>query len=316
MIDRRGLLALMVNSGACLVLPAQSKPEKGFPPREYQGKLATGETFGLQVAPTTSGRIAVHAYSGGLPGMGCDGLWEQILKGKVLNGEGEVLGDGGGWSIKGHPGELSGTTHRGVAFTAKPVERPNPALGAKPPTGARVLFDGTQTQAWKNAKVDGDGFLQVGAETVDKFRDFSLHIEFRLPFLPDKQGQNRANSGVYLQQRYEIQILDSFALPGKKNECGSIYEFRPPDVNACLPPGVWQCYDIEFRAARFDGTTKVKPTWIKVIHNGIIVQNGIEMPKQTGYGRKEGPEPGPIHLQNHGSPVVFRNIWILERNTA
>ncbi len=288
-------------------------PKGVFPPSEYSCTFARGNPFGLQITPTGPFRVAVHAYSGGLPGLGFDRMWEQNLKGKWEEGNFTFSADGGGWNILGNPASIRGTNHKGEAFKGVTALPRNPeSLGMKPPMGAKVLYDGTGLGQWKKAKKNPEGFLAVGCETVGTFQDFLLHIEFRLPMVPDKRGQDRANSGVYLQNRYEIQILDSFALEGSKNECGSIYEYRPPEMNACLPPNQWQVFDIEFRAALFEAGNKVKNALISVKQNDILVHDKIELPKQTGYGRKEGPEPGPIQLQNHGSPVVFRNIWILE----
>jgi len=294
--------------------PVFSQPgaPEAFPSREYAGTFSTGEKFGVQIGPAQPGRIVAHFYSGGLPGMGANGQWQKVLKGKEIDRRHNILGEEEGWKLEGGVDLVKGKNPKGEAFEATPVVRANPGLGTKPPKGARILFDGGDVKEWKHPRMTAEGFLKAGTETVAEFRDFQLHIEFRLPLMPTKKGQDRANSGVYLQNRYEIQVLDSFALAGSKNECGSIYEYRAPSINACLPPEVWQSYDLEFRAAQFENGKKTKPAWIKVVHNGIVVQDGIEIPKQTGYGWKEGPEPGPIHLQDHGSAVVYRNIWIIE----
>ncbi len=290
-------------------------PKGIFPPSEYLAHLEGGKPFGLQITPSGPFRVSIHAYSGGLPGLGHDKLWEQTLKGKWNDGNLAFVGDGGGWTIQGNLETIRGINHKRETFEGVSVIPRNPkSLGKNPPKGAKVLFDGTNLSHFKQAKKNQEGYLAVGCETVDSFQDFLLHIEFRLPLLPEKRGQDRANSGVYIQNRYEIQILDSFALEGSKNECGSIYEYRPPEMNACLPPNQWQAFDIDFRAARFEGGKKIKNALISVKHNDILVHDKIELPKQTGYGRKEGPNPGPILLQNHGSPVVFRNFWILENH--
>ncbi|MHC4086050.1 MAG: 3-keto-disaccharide hydrolase, partial [Planctomycetota bacterium] len=152
--------------------------------------------------------------------------------------------------------------------------------------------------------------------TKRDFKDFKLHIEFKLPKLPPNvKGQGRGNSGVYIQRRYEIQILDSYGQPPRKNEGGSIYKFKAPDTNACKKPGEWQSYDIKFRAARFEGegenAKKVKDARITLLHNGVLVHDDVDVPNKTGAGQKEGPEPGPILLQDHGNEVWFRNIRIV-----
>jgi hypothetical protein len=141
-----------------------------------------------------------------------------------------------------------------------------------------------------------------------------LHIEFMLPFMPKAQGQARGNSGVYLQGRYEVQVLDSFGLEGKDNECGGIYEVKAPDANMCYPPLVWQTYDIKFTAARFDAAgKKTANARMTVFHNGTKIHDNVEVPKATRAApNAEGPEPGFLHLQDHGCPVRYRNIWILD----
>jgi hypothetical protein len=142
-----------------------------------------------------------------------------------------------------------------------------------------------------------------------------LHIEFLLPYIPKATGQGRGNSGVYLQGRYEVQVLDSFGLSGEHNECGGIYSIRKPDINACYPPLTWQTYDIDFTAAKFDSNgKKTANARIDVRHNGIVVHKDVEIPRiTTAAPSREAPSAGFIHLQNHGNPVRFRNIWIVAK---
>ena len=130
--------------------------------------------------------------------------------------------------------------------------------------------------------------------------------------MPSAAGQGRGNSGVYVQRRYEVQVLDSFGLDGVENECGALYRQKAPDVNMCLPPLSWQTYDIWFTAARFDAEgNKIANARITLLHNGVPVQNDYEITGKTGAGKPEGPEPFPILLQNHGNPVQYRNIWLV-----
>jgi len=155
-----------------------------------------------------------------------------------------------------------------------------------------------------------------GIVTKQNFQDFKLHVEFKIPQLPPNvKGQGRGNSGVYIQRRYEVQILDSYGLEAKYQDCGALYKLKAPDKNACKKPGQWQTYDITFHAARFKGDRenlrKVKYARITVLHNGVIIHNNVELLNKTGAGQQEGPEPGPILLQDHGNKVQFRNIWLL-----
>ena len=157
-----------------------------------------------------------------------------------------------------------------------------------------------------------------GCSSIDTFGDYSIHLEFRLPFMPAARGQARGNSGLYHQGRYETQILDSFGLQGKNNETGGIYEIRDPDTNLCLPPLAWQTYDVDFTAARYsDDGKKIADAKITVRLNGIVVHRDVELPRATRAAPvKEGPEDGPIYLQDHGNPVRFRNIWVKPRDVA
>lgn len=199
---------------------------------------------------------------------------------------------------------------------------------ANPPKDAVVLFDGKDAAAWRME--DGkpfawkiaDGAMEVvpkggGIETKESYRDFRLHVEFWIPkYPPEVTGQKRGNSGVYLQHRYEIQVLDSFGLTPEKGDCGAVYGIKPPDKNACKPPEEWQTYDITFRAARFDADgKKTENARVTVVQNGVTIHDNVEIPDKTGHGRAEGPEPGPLHLQDHGCPVRFRNIWIVPADT-
>jgi len=191
------------------------------------------------------------------------------------------------------------------------------------PKNAVALFDGTDLSYWQR---DGggeigwkvaDGTLQIAPKsgsivTRKPVEDFILHAEFKTPQLPpDVTGQGRGNSGIYIQRRYELQILDSYGLEPQFNDCGSIYRFKAPDCNVCKKPGEWQSYDVRFRAARFEGDKKVENARITVYQNGVLIHDDVEVPNKTGAGRAEGPEPLPILLQDHGNAVTFRNIWIV-----
>ena len=191
----------------------------------------------------------------------------------------------------------------------------SPALAAeadlaKPPKGAIILFDGSDTSKWARAKVTDDSCLMAGAATRDKFQDFILHLEFNM--LPHPEGKRvSGNSGVYLQRRYEIQIINSHGRKPSRGGCGAIYGIKAIDHNVVKPLGEWQSYHITFRAPRWDGDKKIENARISLVFNGVKVHDSVEVPRKTGSGRPESPQQGPIYLQHHGNKVVFRNIWLL-----
>ena len=279
---------------------------------QLQGEY-TGENCGAQVVALGDGKFHLVGWGKGLPGDVPDAEKKQEIDGSLENGA--VQFKNADWDATLKDGEIKGTDKDGTAHTLKKIERKSPTLGAKPPSGAIVLFDGTSADAWKNGKIDKDGNLPCGVLSKQEFGDFSLHIEFRTPFKPAARGQGRGNSGVYLQDRYEVQVLDSFGLKGENNECGGIYTKHKPRVNMCFPPLSWQTYDIDFEAARWDADgKKLKNAVVTVKHNGVLIHDHAEVDDATrAAGRKDGPGPGPIQLQNHGNPVAFRNIWLVEK---
>jgi hypothetical protein len=195
-----------------------------------------------------------------------------------------------------------------------------------PVVGAMVLFDGTGFDHWTDENGGPvkwkmfDGAMEVVPNsdsiiTKQKFGDIRLHVEFSVPRIPaDAKGQYRGNSGIYIQRRYEVQILDSHDKVSTARDCGAIYRFKAPDKNVCKEPEKWQSYDILFKAARFEdegaNAKKVENARITVYQNGVLVHNDVEVPNKTGLGKPEGPEDAPILLQNHDYKVKFRNIWV------
>lgn len=196
----------------------------------------------------------------------------------------------------------------------------------KPPKGAIVLFDGKDFSKW--VKRDGKGEVKWTLKdgtmegvkghgdiiTKEKFDGkFKLHVEFRVPYEPGGSGQDRGNSGVYLQGRYEVQVLDSYGLKSGKNDCGAIYGVAAPSVNACKAPTVWQSYDIEFTAPKVENGKKSEPARMTVTHNGIKIHDNVAVTSDNTTAGLGGniATPGPILLQDHGHPVQFRNVWLL-----
>ncbi len=195
-------------------------------------------------------------------------------------------------------------------------------LGLKPPEGAIVLlaFDESapSLEEWDNDswKALPDGSMQVGKgdiRTRREFGDVKLHVEFMTP-RRSGDGRNQGNSGVYLQDRYEVQVLETFGLDPDPGVCGAIYQVAAPRVNASLPPLAWQTYDITFRAPTFkqDGTVA---SWasITVLHNGVLIHEEVEVRNQTGGGAEGTVKAGPIKLQDHGHVLRFRNIWVVQQ---
>ena len=198
------------------------------------------------------------------------------------------------------------------------------SLNAPAPKDAVVLFDGTSLDGW--VTMDGspaewavaDGTVQVVAGkgeicTKELFTDHYLHIEFQLADMPDATGQGKSNSGVYLQGRYEIQVLDSagWDIPGL-GDCGGVYDQYAPLTNACKPALEWQTFDIIFRAPRCEGKVVKENARVTAFQNGIIIHNNVELPGVTGGPTDTDVQlPGHLRLQDHGHPVSYRNIWAL-----
>ncbi len=276
-------------------------------------RLPGGETryMGLQVVALGGGRFEGVVYQGGLPGAGWDRVHRATVQGETSGDATLLAGDQYSVVIRDSVARLLDSGGSELGQLAK-IHRISPTQGLAPPPGAIVLFDGAPPTALKDASLTPDGLLEVGSTTATPVQDFRLHVEFRTPYMPYALGQRRGNSGVYIQRRYEVQILDSFGLEGKPNECGGLYRQTPPDLNMCLPPLSWQTYDIHFTAARWnDAGEKTHNARITVYHNGVAIHENRELPSKTGAGRPESPQPLPIHFQNHGNPVHFRNMWLV-----
>ncbi|MCA9265958.1 MAG: DUF1080 domain-containing protein [Planctomycetales bacterium] len=303
-----------------VVFTDPEKADKDFDVQgEYLGTVDDGTVVGIQVIALGNHEFETVAYIGGLPGQG----WargEERYRGKghsdgtgvKFEGTGDSAGRGGVWKdgvIEVHD------EYGDILVKAKKVERKSSTLGQAPPAGAIVLFDGSGVDQFEDAKlVDGKYLGATNCYTKQKFGDHQLHIEFRTPYMPTARGQGRGNSGVYLQSRYELQVLDSFGLEGENNECGGIYSISKPNTNLCFPPLSWQTYDIDFTAAKYDDDGKKTANARATIrHNGIVIHDDLELTHGTPGRFAEGPGPEAIFLQNHGNPVVFQNIWVVEK---
>lgn len=291
---------------------------------EYTGEVRSGGRkvrYGIQVIALGEGRYRAVVHRNGLPGEG----WKK--QDRLGSAESEVV-DGvitfretGGTAItqwKDGALVLSDPARPDYGGRLEKVVRKSPTLGARPPKNAKILFDGKDHNDFAADRVTEDGLLMEGVTSRTTFRDCTLHLEFMLPFEPKGRGQDRGNSGCYMQGRYEVQILDSFGLEGRNNEAGGIYEVSDPMVNMCFPPMSWQTYDIEFAAPKFDAAgRKTQNARMSVRFNGVLVQKDVEIPGPTRAAiNKESPEPGPLYLQDHSHPVRFRNIWIVEKKAA
>ena len=302
-------------------LQAQPKPKDTDPDKtdadfscqgEYavDGKVA--DDVAIQVIALGNGEFEAVVYQNGLPGVKSKKETPKRIRGNLDGNLVEFIDGENSYVINGKTGRFLQGEKK---VDAKRVERHSPTLGMKPPKDAQVLFDGSSADLWKNGKVEG-GLLTQGTTSVPTFGSHRVHIEFRIPYQPLDRGQGRGNSGIYVQGRYEIQMLDSFGLEGKQNECGGLYSVKAPSLNMCYPPLTWQTYDIDYTAAKFDDSGKLTDNpRVTVRHNGIMIHDDVELPGErstTAAPSKPGPDAGPVYLQNHGCPVRYRNIWVVE----
>lgn len=332
-------LGLLVGAAAC---STQAQPDRFM--GDWQGSVTVGgqaQPVAVYMIPLGDGRYEARFVAD----FAKRGPYLHRLRGTIRGDQFRFVDD-----LPYEAGLVAGTTADGIVFPAslwsarvegdaaqgaiagkqqgrfelRQTRRISPDLGKAPPPGAVVPFDGKNLDAWqaRNAnqpirwKILPDGVLEVAGGgdlmTKETFGDHRLHLEFRLPYMPRSFGQGRGNSGVYLQGRYEVQVLDSYGLEGADNECGGIYQIARPAVNMCAPPLQWQSYDITFTAPKRDASgKKIANARATIRHNGVVIHDNLELPKTTGgaLNEREG-EPGPLLLQDHGNPVQFRDIWI------
>ncbi|MGB0372371.1 MAG: 3-keto-disaccharide hydrolase [Opitutales bacterium] len=294
--------------------------------------------------PTLVGRVIGHK----------DGLFEvQMMNAferrahydfrQILKPENGVIKyEDKGWTFELKEGSWTGV-RRGKAkggkiidmpFELKKITRVSSTMGRPAPEGADILLPVNNLDAWEHdsGKPATWNLLEGGVmenfprkmgnkaggdvRTKAKYADCEVHIEFKLPYEPANLGQNRGNSGIFIQSLYEVQILDSYGFDADWTECGALYRVSPAKVNRCRPPEEWQTYDITFRAARYDENGKlIKHPVMTVLHNGELIHNEqeiFELPQYLEVRRtqKHMKEPMPIILQDHGHKVQFRNFWV------
>jgi hypothetical protein len=325
-------------------LPTFNDPEQAGPDflvqGEYAGEVGAELPIGIQVIALGNHEFEGVLYEGGLPGRGWNESTVFHVKGKThdervtfhgVHGERLMFANANlNGSIR--DGVFTGEAHifrnrlDDVSFRLAKLHRKSPTLGAKPPDQAVVLFDGTDVDNWKDGRFVAGKLLDVGTTSKLDFGSIRLHLEFRCPFMPTARGMARGNSGVYVKQEWELQIVDSFGWHhenrkferlSKFGRCGGIHEMIGPRINMSFPPLSWQTYDIDFTMTEFDASgLKTSPAMMTVRHNGVLIYDEYVLPPVPP-GRDESQSKerhrGPIYLQDHGNPVRFRNIWIVHR---
>lgn len=304
---------------------------------ELQGEYITTENGrGYQVIADGNGKFRVVGYPGGLPGKTWDRSMARFFgTGEFKDGKLIVVGQKMNIPKRAETNEdpniifneeqkarpMAFTWENGKCFflnkknmEAVKVERKSPTLGQKAPEGAEVIFDGSNLDKFlPGAKMNEETktlWSEACAKPFQKDKIYLLHLEFMTSFMPLSKGQARANSGVYIDECYECQVLDSFGLEGENNECGGFYQSNKPAVNMCFSPLTWQTYDIEFIPAKFKEGKKVANARVTVLHNGVMIHDDLELKSQTPGRKKEADEARGLYLQGHGNKVQYRNIWI------
>jgi hypothetical protein len=334
------LLAFLIYVGA-ISIQAQiiaQRPEDAGPDFKFQGDyLGKVETvspvLGVQVVAKGGGKFVAAFLLGGLPGEGWDGKSRIEQSGTTQTG-GVTFSVSDPTkeytaSISSDGQTLSGKTSKGELFTLLKTVRTSPTLGAPPPPKAITIFNGTDLSAFvantavlKDSLLLPTGTAATGAITKQTFGNFTMHLEFRVPFMPDNSDQGRGNSGIYLQEHYELQILDSYGLNierkgttlGPMEECGAFFQMVRPKLNMNFPPLAWQTYDIDFQTAKFDpaGKTLIDQAVVTVRFNGVLIHENQKLANNTLLGLPVTAANGAMRFQYHGDPVYYRNIWIVE----
>ena len=306
---------------------------------EYLYK-AGDKVFAVQVIANGDGKFTLVGFPGGFPGQGwLPGQYRIVFQG-AIEGDEVVLKpvymqNAEKWAEqieipeknKGVVAKINVKEPKIVFITpnkpdriAEKFQRPNPAMGMACPEDGIMLYDGTSKDktntdmlaSFREINKDtGAMFSEFVTKDLEKGKPYMLHLEFMTSFMPRAEGQARSNSGVYLNQCYECQVLDSFGLRGENNECGGFYQQLRPAVNACMPPLTWQSYDFIVYPPKFDAEgKKVQNAKVTVAHNGILIHKDCELKHETPGCKGEADEPRAIYLQGHGNNVQYRNIWV------
>ncbi|MCX5683471.1 MAG: DUF1080 domain-containing protein [Planctomycetota bacterium] len=313
------LIACLVLTGAAFAAAPTDEAVQGI----YEGTVKAGA--GEQKAEARLAACGKGTYKLFIRIQGAEKAVSKIdLDGKA---EGDAVafkgkaGDAEWTAAWAADGTVKGAGGKNGKLELKRIVRESPTLGAKPPAGAIVLlgdkiYDGVTKKPLKDGKeqewtpVDGGGILVPKGGMTSKqpiAGSFKMHVEFKNPLMPDARGQGRGNSGVYLPNGEEIQVLDSFGMDTYTGGCcGGIYKYKDPDLFdvfplASLPPLQWQTYDIEYRVQVKDGKPTGKPH-VTVLHNGLKIHDNFEMQKDA--------KAGNIFFQDHGNAVHYRNIWV------
>lgn len=275
---------------------------------EYEGEVLAGGTkfpIGVRILALGDGRFRSIAYVGGLPGSGEVGGRQIVTESKWA--------DDGTVTFKSDRSVTvwrDGSVHAQLGdreFEFKRVERRSPTLGKKPPKKALVLFAGKSLKHWRNGKLNAN-CLRAGATTVASFGSFTMHLEFQVPLELERPPSARGNSGLVIQDQYELQILDSFGLKSKHNECGGLVDIKRPDANMSSPAGAWQTFDLEFTQQKVSAQHELlDPPLITIRHNGVYIHKNVELPVVEDLRTRRHP----LRLEGGDSPVLFRNIWIV-----
>lgn len=291
----------------------------------------------FQIIADGNGQFRVVGYQDGLPGDGWDRSKARFFgKGEIIGNELVITGekmdipryegvegksrvivfdeDMQKRKLRGRQdGDKYYLNYKGEHELIK-VHRESPTLGQKAPEGALVVFDGTNLDQFEEgAKINDKAqtlWSEARTKPFQKDTPYLLHLEFLTSFMPTKQGQARSNSGVYIAEAYECQVLDSFGLEGENNECGGFYQFAQPIVNMCFSPLTWQTYDIDFTPAKYANGQKTENARVTVRHNGVVIHDNVELPKETPGCKAEADEARGLFLQGHGNKVQYRNIWV------